>query len=135
LPQLGGPFRSGFGGPGSATNVNASCLSRLDAGCLALLPGLLLHLSDPQEHCSQHATDGPVEVNLLRHSDDILFQTDGPRKAIYLGKVSQRSAESVLARVERLVESKLTGCALDRGTAEWVGTLIPKLAMELVTVG
>src|SRR5579872_856397 len=65
----------------------------------------------------------------------ILFQLDGPRKPIRLGKMTQRAAESIKAHVEHLIESKLTGRALDADTASWVGKLHPKLASKLVRVG
>jgi hypothetical protein len=66
----------------------------------------------------------------------ILFKADdGPRKAIHLGKVSQRTAERLQYRVERLIEAKLAGHALDADTAKWVGDLHPKLAGKLVRVG
>jgi len=65
----------------------------------------------------------------------ILFQLDGPRKPIRLGKMTQRAAESIKAHVEHLIESKLTGRALDAETASWVGKLHPKLAKKLVRVG
>ena len=52
----------------------------------------------------------------------ILFVApDGKRKAIRLGKVSQRTAEQVKFRIEQLLEAKLTGYAVDADTAQWIG--------------
>ncbi len=66
----------------------------------------------------------------------ILFSADdGPRKAIHLGKMSQRAAARILYRVEQLIEAKLTGHALDVDMAGWVGELHPKLAEKLARVG
>jgi integrase len=63
----------------------------------------------------------------------ILFMgADGKRKAIRLGKMSQKTAESVKVRIEALVTSQITGHAVDDETARWVAdrdqTMIDKLA-------
>jgi len=64
-----------------------------------------------------------------------LFKADdGPRKAIHLGKMSQRAAESVLYRIEQLIAAKLTGHAIDADTARWVADH-PKLSDKLARVG
>ena len=60
---------------------------------------------------------------------------DEKRKTIRLGKVSQRSAEQVKFRVERLLESKLTGHAVDADTARWVAELAEPLADKFARVG
>jgi hypothetical protein len=66
----------------------------------------------------------------------ILFVApDGKRKTIRLGKISQRSAESVKYRVERLLESMLTNHAVDADTARWVADLDEVMADKLARVG
>src|SRR5687768_17073986 len=66
----------------------------------------------------------------------ILFvDPDGERKAIRLGKVSQRAAEAVKFRVEQLLAAKLTGHALEADTAQWLNELQPKMADKLARVG
>ncbi len=61
---------------------------------------------------------------------------DGKRKAIRLGKVSKRDAETVKLKVEALVSAKLTGASgVDRGTAEWLGKVDAKLLAKLRTAG
>ena len=60
---------------------------------------------------------------------------DGKRPTIRLGKVSQRSAEGIKYRVERLLESQLTGHALDADMAGWVGDLDSRMADKLARVG
>ncbi|MEN6497002.1 MAG: phage integrase SAM-like domain-containing protein, partial [Thermoguttaceae bacterium] len=58
--------------------------------------------------------------------------TDGKRRSIRLGKVSQRAAEAIKVKIESLVAAKITGYALDDETARWVtsldGAMIAKLA-------
>ena len=65
----------------------------------------------------------------------ILFvASDGKRKTIRLGKVSQRNAEQLKFRVERLLEAELTGHAMDADTARWVAELNERLADKLARV-
>ena len=65
----------------------------------------------------------------------ILFVApDGKRRAIRLGKVSQRNAEQVKFRIERLLEAKLTGHAIDADTARWIAELEEQLADKLARV-
>ena len=61
--------------------------------------------------------------------------SDGKRRSIRLGKVSQRLAESVQVKVEYLAAAKATGGALDGETARWVGDLDTQLADKLAAVG
>ena len=66
----------------------------------------------------------------------ILFvATDGKRKTIRLGKVSQRTAESIKFRVEQLLAAKLTGHAIEADTARWISELESSLADKLARVG
>ena len=66
----------------------------------------------------------------------ILFVAEnGQRKAIRLGKITQRAAESILSRVEQLIASAFSGYAIDADTARWVAGLNPKLADKLARVG
>ena len=65
----------------------------------------------------------------------ILFVApDGKRKAIRLGKVSQRTAEQVKFRIEQLLEAKLTGYAVDADTAQWIADLDERIADKLARV-
>ncbi len=66
----------------------------------------------------------------------ILFvDPDGDRKAIRLGKVSQRAAESVKVRVEQLLNAKLTGDPVEPDTARWVAEREAAMANKLARVG
>ncbi|MSR56050.1 MAG: site-specific integrase [Planctomycetaceae bacterium] len=66
----------------------------------------------------------------------ILFvATDGKRRTLRLGKVSQRAAEVVKGRVEQLLAAKLTGHALEADTASWVAEREPTLTSKLAAVG
>lgn len=66
----------------------------------------------------------------------ILFvASDGKRKAVRLGKVSQRAAEAVKFRVEQLLATKLTGHGLEADTVAWIGNLDPVMSAKLARVG
>jgi hypothetical protein len=66
----------------------------------------------------------------------ILFvNADGERKAIRLGKMSQRMAEEIKIRVEALNAAKIGGCSLDRETAAWLAERGDDLHQKLVAVG
>ncbi len=62
-------------------------------------------------------------------------QADGRRSSIRLGLVSQRQAEAVKHRVEDLLASKLTGQAVSRQTAAWLGDIDDGLHRKLAGVG
>ena len=65
----------------------------------------------------------------------ILFVAlDGKRKAIRLGKMSQRTAGQVKFRIEQLLEAKLTGYAVDADTAQWIADLDERIADKLARV-
>ena len=66
----------------------------------------------------------------------ILFMgADRQRRAIRLGRVSQRTAETVKTRVELLNTAKIAGHAIDGDTAQWVASLDSVLADKLAAVG
>jgi integrase len=66
----------------------------------------------------------------------ILFMLpNGDRKAIRLGKVSRRTAESVKYRVEQLLESLQFGRPMESDLMQWVTNLEPQLAKRLTRVG
>jgi hypothetical protein len=60
---------------------------------------------------------------------------DGRRRSVWLGKVSQRTAESIKTRVEILNAAKIAGHAVDGDTAGWVANLDAVLADKLAAVG
>ena len=64
-----------------------------------------------------------------------LVGSDGKRRTIRLGKVSQRMAESVKYRVEQLNAAKISGHAPDDDTARWVAGLPGELAAKLARAG
>ncbi len=49
---------------------------------------------------------------------------EGTRKSIRLGKTSMRIVEQVKFRIERLLEAKITGHAVDTDMAKWVSGLL-----------
>jgi hypothetical protein len=59
----------------------------------------------------------------------------GERKAIRLGKVSLRSAESVKVKVEDLVSASITGHSPADETSRWLTSLNPDLYDKLARVG
>jgi integrase len=66
----------------------------------------------------------------------ILFvNPNGERKAIRLGKVSLRSAESVKTRVEQLLEAQTLKRPMDGELAKWVADLDARLAKKMARVG
>ena len=60
--------------------------------------------------------------------------SDGKRRSIRLGKVSQRLAESVQVKVEHLAAAQATGGAMDGETARWVANLDVQLSDKLAAV-
>ncbi len=66
----------------------------------------------------------------------ILFTDgDGQRKAVRLGKVSNKDAESFRVWLERLVNAQLTNAPMDPKTAAWLADLPDATYRKLVRVG
>ncbi|MBL9082519.1 MAG: site-specific integrase [Planctomycetales bacterium] len=61
--------------------------------------------------------------------------TDGKRRSIRLGKVTQRAAESVKLRVELILSAAISGHALDDATARWLSELDQTMIDKLAAVG
>jgi len=61
--------------------------------------------------------------------------SNGTRKSVRLGKVSQRQAESVRGKVEDLANASITGEAARPATAQWVAELGDDLHKRLAKVG
>ena len=59
---------------------------------------------------------------------------DGSRKAIRLGKCSQRDAESFKLKVETLLSANMLGNSPDRDTSRWLADLSDELHIKLVAV-
>lgn len=57
------------------------------------------------------------------------------RPRIRLGRVTVEAGEEFRRNVERLVEARMTGCALGRGTAEWLAKMPEPLYAKLVKAG
>ena len=57
--------------------------------------------------------------------------TDGKRRSIRLGKLSQRAGETVSWHVEHLAAAKITGHAIPDETARWMASLDGVLADRL----
>lgn len=60
---------------------------------------------------------------------------NGERKTIRLGTVSQRTAEAVKVRVERMVSASITGHAVDDATILWLASLAEPFLAKLAKVG
>jgi len=66
----------------------------------------------------------------------ILFvAADGCRRQLRLGKVTQRSAETIKSRIEALVSATITGNSPDDATSRWVANLDKTMAEKLANVG
>ena len=57
---------------------------------------------------------------------------DGKRKTIHLGKITKRAAAEIKRHVEQLISSRLSGLALPKLTADWIGALDGTLLAKLV---
>jgi integrase len=60
---------------------------------------------------------------------------DRKRRSIRLGKISQRSAEAVKVKVEKLVFASITGHAADDETARWLASIDVVMHDKLAAVG
>ena len=60
--------------------------------------------------------------------------SDGKRRSVRLGKVSQRTAETIKVKVESLVTAAITS-SMDDETARWVASLDQPLSDKLAAVG
>ena len=60
---------------------------------------------------------------------------DGSRKAIRLGKIDRKSAESICRHVEALLSAKVGGQTTPRDTAAWLSALGDALKAKLAAVG
>jgi integrase len=61
--------------------------------------------------------------------------TNGKRRSIRFGKVSQRVAEAIKIKIESLITSKITGTSIDDETSRWVATITEDMADKLALVG
>ena len=61
--------------------------------------------------------------------------SDRRRRSIRLGKMSQRDADAVKVKIERLVAATITGHAPDDETSRWVAALDAKMSEKLVRAG
>ena len=64
----------------------------------------------------------------------ILFVSGSTRRAIRLGKIPMRTAESLRVKIEAILAGNLTG-ALDAETARWVAQIDDGLHAKLARVG
>jgi hypothetical protein len=60
---------------------------------------------------------------------------DGRRRTIRLGNVTQKNAEEIKLRVERINAARIANLALDNETASWVAGVGDDLAAKLAAVG
>jgi integrase len=65
----------------------------------------------------------------------LFFGPDRKRRAIRLGKVPQKMAEEIRAKVGHLEFAKLSKCALDAETVRWVAEIGDELAGKLAAAG
>lgn len=75
------------------------------------------------------STDSKKNVRIL------FVGSDKKRRAIRLGKVSQKTAEAVKLKVEHLHNATVTKSPLDPDTARWVAGIGDELAAKLAAVG
>ena len=63
------------------------------------------------------------------------MDANGKRHTIRMGKINVKAAEAFVARLERLIASKLTGTPIDAQTAQWLSELPDGMYAKLVKVG
>lgn len=69
------------------------------------------------------------------HRRILFVAPDGNRKTIRLGKIDQRSAETICRHVESLLSAKITGQPVGRETAVWLAEIGTILREKLARVG
>src|SRR5262245_43839756 len=65
----------------------------------------------------------------------LFFDANGKRRALRLGKVSKRQAETIKGHVEHIVAAQITRTALARETTIWVAELDDAMHARLAAVG
>ena len=65
----------------------------------------------------------------------ILFVEGDARKAIRLGRMEVRHAESIRVKIESLLSAKLSGQPLEKQTAEWLAEIGDALHARLARAG
>ena len=61
--------------------------------------------------------------------------SDGKRRSLRLGKMSQRVAEAIKFRIEQVNAARLSGQAMDCDTARWIASLDDAMLSKLAKVG
>ena len=71
-----------------------------------------------------------------RGNQRIIFtHPDGQRKAVYVGKMPKRKAETTRIRIEHIVSSMFSGDAIDDETARWLASRDVSMTKKLAQVG
>ena len=65
----------------------------------------------------------------------LFIAPDGERRSVWLGKVSQRAAESIRFRIEELLEALHLNRPMEADLSQWVAKLEPRLAKKFARVG
>ncbi len=118
------------GEPGSRSPINASHKSK--SRKLVRREVLETARTPSSEGCDASKRFGTARLRCARRSDP---PTRLIRWSIRLGKMPQRTAETVKLRVELLNAAAIAGHASDDETARWVAGLEQRLADKLAAVG
>ncbi len=65
----------------------------------------------------------------------VQFTSDGKRRTVYIGGVTMKVTESIAAKIEELLEAKLSRRSLAPEVATWLGEIPDVLAGKLAAVG
>ena len=60
---------------------------------------------------------------------------NGQRKIVRIGKATKKDSDAILAKIEAILEAKLSCRSLAPEVAEWIGKIPDVLAKRLVAVG
>ena len=69
------------------------------------------------------------------HRIQFIDPLNAERRAIYLGKMSKKSANEIKLRVEYLISAKAAGQSIDAETARWLGGIGEDLHAKLAAIG
>jgi integrase len=76
------------------------------------------------------STEGTNGIRIIQ-----FIGSDKKRRSIRLGKMSQKTAESVLSRIENLIAAKRSHTAIDADTANWLSKIDDVLRSRVAAVG
>ena len=65
----------------------------------------------------------------------VVFSFDGQRRTLFIGGTTMKSAETIQAKIEEILEAKLSRRSLAPEVAKWLGEIPNALAGKLAALG